>query len=227
CEVCYKSVIAEGGTGHDLANGANGSFWICELPAPVQRYLQPFDTSIAELMNAHHFTHMSNLISHLKSKLFEQKRLLNHIKQDFERKSSLQRDLDAARRENAALKEEIQVLRSSPLKTEPGSSTGKASSQRSSHDMADANRLRPPSRSTSIQQPQQILQRPSSQASASQTRAPFNMTLRDVRPQASRPPTAQSTSGSELFAFKPPPLPFRAREPQVSRLANAGLFLHY
>lgn len=50
--------------------------------------------------------------------------------------------------------------------------------------MADADRLRPSSRSTSVQQPQQILQRPSSQAS--QTQAPFNMTLRDVRPQGFR-----------------------------------------
>ncbi|KIS69224.1 uncharacterized protein UMAG_02573 [Mycosarcoma maydis] len=123
---------------------------IQQLPAPLQRYLQPFDASIGELTDAYNFKHMSDLISYLKSKVLEQKRLLSLLKNDFDR------ELAAVRKENLALKADVQALRSRPLKVEA-----------------------------------------------------------DITCNESPPLTQTSTGGSEIFAFKPPPLPFRAISPKT------------
>lgn len=129
--------------------------------------------------------------SYLKSKVLEQKRLLSLLKNDFDRYAVLQRELAAVRKENLALKADVQALRSRPLKVEADITCNESPSHRPCNTEAAADRahLRPPSRclSGNFQQPE----------------------LR------SRPLTQTSTGGSEIFAFKPPPLPFRAISPKT------------
>ncbi|TKY85687.1 hypothetical protein EX895_005227 [Sporisorium graminicola] len=59
-----------------------------------------------------------NSSSLLKGKVFEQRQLLARVKQDLAHAWQVQRELEEVRKENSALKQDIQALRSLPVKIE-------------------------------------------------------------------------------------------------------------
>ncbi|CDW98723.1 hypothetical protein [Sporisorium scitamineum] len=79
------------------------------------------------------FKHMSEMTSYLKGKVLEQKQLLDYMIVVQSQNAGLtsctklcdaaHRDLEETRKENLALRREIQALRSPPIKTEDGSAS--------------------------------------------------------------------------------------------------------
>ncbi|CBQ72950.1 conserved hypothetical protein [Sporisorium reilianum SRZ2] len=184
-----------------------------QFPGPAQRFLQPFETSLSEMVEAYRFKHMSDLISHLKGKVFEQKQLLARVKQDLQQAWQWEKDLEEARKENFALRQEIQTLRLQPIKMETGGASGSSAVHRAGDGRTTAERgyLQPPSRGATFQQPRPVSQRPPSQARPAL--ASVQVQRHDCDPQSSRPLTRPSSCASDVFAFKPPPLSFRAIPP--------------
>ncbi|CDU22828.1 uncharacterized protein SPSC_01458 [Sporisorium scitamineum] len=194
-----------------------------QLQAPAQRLLQPFEASLGEIMDIYRVSDLNKRVhDYLKGKVLEQKQLLDYVKQDLTRAWQLQRDLEETRKENLALRREIQALRSPPIKTEDGSASDSSAGHRDGRTTADREYTLPPSRPATLQQPRSVSQRPPFQVRPQL--AGVHVQHQECDPQSFRPQTQTrpSTCGSDVFAFKPPPLSFRAIPPPTSATRSPG-----
>ncbi|EST05612.2 hypothetical protein PSEUBRA_005305 [Kalmanozyma brasiliensis GHG001] len=165
-----------------------------QLPPHVYRYVQPFDASIQEIADVYKYQlqHMSELI----------------------------RALEEVRKENVALKEEITVLRLPAPKTEPG--TLPAQPSNGAHPLGmgivkGQERMPPPSRSAVYQQAPPPNLRPPSRAMPAAPKADATFDDGDqIMHDSGRLPTRPSTTASNVFAHKPPPLSFKNIVPPTS-----------
>ncbi|SNX84282.1 uncharacterized protein MEPE_02990 [Melanopsichium pennsylvanicum] len=113
-----------------------------QVPDIVRRLLQPFETSMKDVVNSYQyqFQHMSELITFLKAQALRQKQVLDHVKEELRQARKLKGELEEARSENRALKEKVRVLQSlqaSLPSAASGSSTQHKPSPTANDAMAD------------------------------------------------------------------------------------------
>ncbi|SPO25557.1 uncharacterized protein UTRI_03275_B [Ustilago trichophora] len=155
---------------------------------------------------------MSDLITFLKAKTLEQKQVFESIRKEFRQFRNLKAELEEVRAENRTLKAKIIALQTPPLNHGGVAPPPKGVSQPTSGDgMGGGASFLQPSGPFAFHQEQPRNQHhPHARASNGQVQAtaPY-----DHDQHRYRSSTRPSTSYSDVFAYKPPPVPFREMAP--------------